>query len=860
MSDNGPEDGRKPSGEIEVELSRQAVELLIALNAAMVNIHMYPPTSDMIATSVEAGYERISRILQAHGKLSLGEANNLLLVNGVKLDEKDQARAPVVAFLTSLRRRDVFSITISSGLSSGEFRQFLEVMAQEPEKLHAQGGLTEALKSRQVDHILVNERRYISVSEDEEMAVQAKEAKEEEEGKKEAEEALARLREEEIQRLTEKLKDERFIGFVLGKEDRERLGEEALADIMGNPPRMGILLRQAIREIVAEIEEPERALQAVLEGLNRTAGVVSELDQSELREMDSAELCKAVGFLEPSELKEYLLAELPPELAGLDLRRQVLDSLRENKVLDLLENVIREHDSLKVAAQQREQDPALEQRFQALSSLIDELYTSSVGKAWEAAVSDRIFQADMWKKISESREAGGEAGASTLVYQISSFLVSEGLGLDIDELARGMTIDESIPRLIEKLYRTSRPEAAEKLIRNLLDNLNDMSPEIRLKTAQTLQRLPEIIQAGEALQEAAVAHELKSQLLGRLEKERELNEIYEALAASLASLAERFILSRDYRDSIDIIDTFWKHRSPSEMRKPEQQKIAEKAIASIATPELLDSLVEVLREGDIESITEVANILIKFENKSVQPLIQVLKESDDILVRKVTFDALEYIGKDAIKSLINDLERYDPWHMYRNIISILAEIGNRSIIQSISRFINHANPEVRRETVKALGRIRTSESVSLLVEGLKDRDDQVVRECCLALGRIGDISTSPALLEIIKPPRSMRYKRSYPPFVQAAAVWALGQVGDYSSVPAIARILKRRYWFPVRRARYSELRQEAARALAGIGSPECGETLTRCLSDRDEKVSRACQEGLRALQIRLGARPTNQVL
>ncbi len=272
-----------------------------------------------------------------------------------------------------------------------------------------------------------------------------------------------------------------------------------------------------------------------------------------------------------------------------------------------------------------------------------------------------------------------------------------------------------------------------------------MSPEIRLKTAQTLQRLPEIIQLGKTLQEAALASELKGQLLQRLEKERELDEIYGALSDSLAAMAEHFAMSEDYGAAIEIIDTFWRHRSPSEMRKPEQQKLAMDAIESIATPELLEGLADVLREGDIETITEVANILIKFENKSVQPLIQVLKESDDILVRKVTFDALEYIGKDAIKTLINDLERYDPWHMYRNIISILAEIGNRSIIQSLSRFINHQNPEVRRETVKAIGRIQTAETISLLLEGLTDRDEMVQRECCLALGRIGDISTSPAL-------------------------------------------------------------------------------------------------------------------
>ncbi len=239
--------------------------------------------------------------------------------------------------------------------------------------------------------------------------------------------------------------------------------------------------------------------------MERVAGLITELNQPELEDMDTAEICKAVGFLEPSELKEYFLVELPTTLAGMNLRRQVLESLRESKVLDLLENVIREHDTLKTSSSQGQLEPGKEERYQALSALIDEIYASSVGKPWESAVSDRIYQADMWKKISESREAGGEAGSSTLVYQISNFLVSEGLGLDIDELAGGLTVDESIPRLIEKLYRTNHQEEADKLIRNMLNNLNDMSPEIRLKTAQTLQRLPDIIQLGQAIQEEALA-------------------------------------------------------------------------------------------------------------------------------------------------------------------------------------------------------------------------------------------------------------------------------------------------------------------------------------------------------------------
>jgi HEAT repeat protein len=834
---------------IEADLSKLAVELLIALNAALVNIRMYPPTSDMIATSVEVGYERLHRLLSRSNKLTLGEANNLLLVNGEKLGEKDQARPPVIAFLASLRRRDIYSITISAGLSMEEFRSFLEVMAEEPERLRARGGLTSALKEQQVENILVNERKYISISEDEEISA----IKE-----REGEDTLLKPREEEMQRIAEKIKDECFIGYIMGRDSRADLNQEALKDILENPPRMGILLRQAVREIVSEIDEPDLALAKIIEGLERAAFLVKELSQPELEEMDTVEIAKAIGFLEPSELKEYLLAKLPVALAEQVARRQVLDNLREAKIFDLLENVLREHESLRSASVEGMLDPQGEERIQAISALVDEIYASSVGKPWESAISDRIFQADMWSKISRSKGEGGEAGASTLVYQISSFMVSEGLGLDIAELERELTIDQNIPLLIQKLYRSKRPQAAEKLVLKLLDNLNDMSPEIRLKTAQVLDSIPEILRFDQELGELAIAYEMKNQLLQRLEKERELTEVYSALSRTLARLAERFILNRDYGASTEIIDTFWRHYSSPELRKPEQRKIAMESISSIATPELLNNLANVLREGDVDTITEVANILIRFENKSIQPLIQVLKESEDILVRKITFDALEYIGKDAIKTLINDLEKYNPWHMYRNIISILAEIGNRSIIQSLGRFIKHQNPEVRRETIRAIAKIHTPETVSLLLEGLKDRDEEVLRESCAGLGKIADISTAPELLEIIKPPRSLHYERKYSPSVQAAAIWALGQIGDVSAIPFLGRILKKKLVLPWHRTGAEETRTAAARALGQIGTPECKEILTKFSHDRNEEVRRAVYEALRIIQTREKTKQSTQ--
>lgn len=842
--DRIPETGAAGAEEAGEELARRAVELLIALNAAIINIHMYPPTSDMISASVETAYSRLEPLLAATGTLTLGEVDNLLLVNGERLHDRDQARPPVLSFLEGLRKRDVYSITFSSGIGQEEFLTFLYIMARDPEELRRLGGLAEEVSRQGCSHILVNERRFVSVSDDEVIAAEAQEKAEE-----------IRFREEELLRLEEKLKDERFVGYIIGNQSRREIGEETIRDVISNPPRLGLLLRQAVREIVVDKENHEEAMDQVCRALERAALLLRELPDMELRLMDGDELARAAAFLEPTELKDFLLLEKPSALEELTMRKKILENLRENKVLDLLESVIREHEYLHRLSEDEETPFSAEQerRLQDLGTLIDEIYQASIGKPWESKVSDRIFQADMWKKIANGKGERASAGDSTLVYQISSLLVNEGLTLDIDELSRSISIDENIPRLLQKLYRTKRPDTVIRLVESLLDNLEDMSPEIRLKTAETLRNIPDALEMSRRLQEFPVAYEMKDRLLDRLERERELTEVYTTLAGCLAALAQTFILSKDYNAALEIIDTFWRHHGIDESRKPEQRKVALDAVVTVASQEVLDNLAEVLREGDVQTITDVAELLIKFEDRSVQPLIRVLKESDDLLVRRVTFEALENIGKDAILSLINDLEKYNPWHMYRNIISILAEISNRSIIQSLARFIKHQNPEVRRETIKAISRIRTPENISLLVEAVDDRDELVQREACLGLGRMRDVSTVPVLVEVVRPPRSFRREKRRTNAVKAAALWALGEIGDYSAIPYCRYLLRKGSRLPLRSTGRDQVRAAAALALGEIGSEECRSILQQFAHDRSEEVRKAVAEALRRIKRRKAA-------
>ncbi|MHB8780766.1 MAG: HEAT repeat domain-containing protein, partial [Candidatus Geothermincolia bacterium] len=785
------------------------------------------------------------KVLALTPKLTLGEANGRLLLNGEQLSDRDQVRPPIVSFLSSLNKRSIFSIILNAGITTEEFGSFLEILAQTPEEIQAAGGVSELLTREGVSHVLVNERRFVSVGKDEELTTMTEGGTPYREGDEGVapgagggEADLLRLKDEEIARLKELVKDEQIISLFLQRQVQDA-GPELIEDAVANPPRLGMLVRKALQQIELE-EDGEAALQRSLDCLDKVASMVGSLPEEDLAQMDREEIAQALSAMPANRLKDYLLNDLPEAVEQMQLRSELLKNMKETRTLELLESVLWEHERLK-----REQPdvPGVEdERLASLSGLIDELYKNSGGKEWESTVADRIFQADMWKKIVGSGEGASSAGSNSLIYQVSNLLVHEGVALDVDELALDPAIDRSVPRMLQKLYRSQRSDAADKLLHNMMDNLNDISPEIRLKTAEVLQNVPEALDLPKRGRNSAIAYELKDALSERLEKERQLTEVYEELAGGLKQLGKAFILNQEYGPAMEIIDQFWEHYSSAEARKPEQQEAALRNVTEMADPQVIESLTRVLRSGDVATIASVANILIKFEDKSVQPLIQVLKDSEDMMIRKVTFDALENIGKDAIRDLINDLQETNPWHMYRNIVSILAEIGNRSSLQSLSRFMKHQNEAVRRETVRAIGRIKSPETVDLLLMALKDRDETVQQEACRALGVIADVSTVPALLEVVKGRRGLSIRR-HPLSVRIAAVWALGNIGDHSVVTELSRLLRKRRLFKDTRQQ-EELRREAARALASIGSPEALEILRNSASGGTGPMQEAATSAL----------------
>ena len=122
-------------------LQKKAVEVSVILNAAVANIRLYPPTSDIIGTSIDRLDTALNAILSEVDSVVFAESEKNLLVSGQALHEKDQQKPQVIAFLELLRNTGIKSITFDKGVDKGELLALLEIVSTTPEKITNAGGL-----------------------------------------------------------------------------------------------------------------------------------------------------------------------------------------------------------------------------------------------------------------------------------------------------------------------------------------------------------------------------------------------------------------------------------------------------------------------------------------------------------------------------------------------------------------------------------------------------------------------------------------------------------------------------------------------------------------------------------------------
>jgi HEAT repeat protein len=145
---------------------------------------------------------------------------------------------------------------------------------------------------------------------------------------------------------------------------------------------------------------------------------------------------------------------------------------------------------------------------------------------------------------------------------------------------------------------------------------------------------------------------------------------------------------------------------------------------------------------------------------------------------------------------------------------------------------------VRREVVRALGRIGGPAVHRPLIQALRDSDPSVLEAAIGMLGAAKVKQATPALIRFA----GQRILTGKAFAARKAALAALGAMGDPGVVTVLSAVLYTRTWF--QRAAGDELRQAAAVALLGTARPEAREVVEAGARSRRGDVRRACNAAL----------------
>ena len=92
-----------------------AMEAMIVINAAIRNIRLYPPASNLITNSIDRAYSGILSILEQEASMVLAESEKSLLVCGESLSEKDQKKPQAAAVIDIKLIGHLHGATICTG-------------------------------------------------------------------------------------------------------------------------------------------------------------------------------------------------------------------------------------------------------------------------------------------------------------------------------------------------------------------------------------------------------------------------------------------------------------------------------------------------------------------------------------------------------------------------------------------------------------------------------------------------------------------------------------------------------------------------------------------------------------------------
>ena len=268
--------------------------------------------------------------------------------------------------------------------------------------------------------------------------------------------------------------------------------------------------------------------------------------------------------------------------------------------------------------------------------------------------------------------------------------------------------------------------------------------------------------------------------------------------------------------------------------------LADQVIREIGRPSFLAQAAPTLNAHPEIDPAVLTNFLVQLGSGAAPAICDLLGQVNHMKHRRALCEALASSCKDDVEVLISRLG--DPrWYVIRNVVYVLGRIAHQGVERALDRALHHEDVRVRKEAVRALGRIESPTSRAYLISAFRDLDAGVRVQAAMTLAGKRDERAAQSILAVISQPDFARRDLSE----RQAFYEALGRSGSDSLVPRLESILTKGGLF---NSGNDEDRYHAALTLAWLGSQAALAVLNRELQGKREPVRKAVEAALTAVR------------
>lgn len=813
--------GGAPGREAAEGLSRDAVSILTALHASLVNYHLYPPSSDIVVTSVGKALEEIMQAVERWGSITFSDVEGKLLVNDFKPEDREQAKANVVSFLKDISLWDIRSITFTSDLKEEDFRAFMEIFSRKRSDKTIQERLQELLDEAGVRGVQVDEKIYVSLSRDQDL-----------EGLKAGEGGGAGR-----DQPADMLKDEIFVRYLTGRLRLPDLPGGEAVQVLKDPAQINLAFR-AVLEYAESAAEPGvdvRMAGVIRETVDRMYTLLVGIEDEELRATLDGEMVRILSALDPGVLADVLTEDKPEALKDPGLRREVVHGVEKESIPELTERIVAKYRAL---IDGRDSMPP--EDFSDISAVLNELICELYGESdvsTHPAITGKLRDSGVLDyMLGNHPEAGGEVDAYGAIADIRSSGSLRAL--------EGRS-DAQVALVVRKLLQLKEDGRAHQIINAASRNLGSDQLEKRLRAVGVMEEIHDRLQ--EAGLQAAMGGKAPA-LLESLERETDAGAM-EAGCRLAGKIANGLFVERELDGFYRVISTLLRLLDAEDWRSP----YARRAFALLHVRDVGRPLLGLLFDEKEENRDFAARVLVLMDRKAfLHNLLTLLKEDQPRPVHPQLAQVVRTVGREAVEGLAEELDRDNLEETYVRILTLLEMVGGEEAVSAVKRLAYNPIPPLRARAFRVLAKIGEGDQslLPLYLEALEDGEVEVRRAAVRGLGSIHDERSVSTLIAILQWKGPQGTKEDYR--VEEAACLALTRLGSERGAAVMLDLIKKKFLTMQvkRRVVHPVVKGACCYGLSQLGGTESVAAVRALVDDEDPVVRNEAVKAMRAFRQR----------